>query len=140
MEGIIKTYLSIATNMAEPYGKKQVESDLMGKTMFSGKFVEARDLIGFVNSLGFKTVRPDDYFQSAVRVATEEAKKNGSNIIRVHTDDPPIHPQVKTILELILSTSGDGESRAETLSKTLSDQNFQKEVIDKVVKFVQDNI
>lgn len=138
MEGLIKTYLTIANGMALPYGKVQVESDLLSKTMFSGKFVEARDLIVFVNSLEFKTVRPDDYFEQALETATQEAKRKGSNKIHVHTDDPPINPQVKEILELILSTTGDKQARAEQLYTILSDKGYEQDVMDKVMKFVQD--
>lgn len=53
-------YLLIAAGMKEPYGRVQVESDFIGKYFFNGKFAQARDVISFVNSLGFKTIRPDD--------------------------------------------------------------------------------
>jgi len=142
MNKLIAEYLSIADEMEEDQlsGRVQVESDFLGKRMFSGDFSEARDLVTFVRDLGFDTVRsPDHAKQAFAEAANRKAKKSGSSKIHVIIDDPAIHPDVETILTLIVSCSSvDNNVNVDGLVQALKDKNYDQVVINKVVKFVKD--
>jgi len=134
MKWYIETYLKEVIAVKSPYGKTQVHSNYLNTCKQYGVYPQAREVLAFIDSLGFEVVKSDDYFKQIFEMAANS--KQTEFII----DDPAIDADTKFVLDAMLATINDERCDIDKLVTMLSSRNYSQQVIDKVVGFVQYNV